>query len=52
MYLWQAMREPDREKFKAVIEQEITDHTKNRHWEIILKKDMPKGHLFCLPSGP
>lgn len=29
MYLWQAMREPDREQFRAANEQEIADHTKS-----------------------
>jgi hypothetical protein len=47
--LWQPMREPDCEQFKAAMEQEITDHTKNRHWGVILKKDIPKRTLI-LPA--
>jgi hypothetical protein len=49
MYLWQAMTEPDREQFKAAMEEEIANHTNNHHWEIVLKKDIPKGTLI-LPA--
>ncbi len=49
MYLWQAMREPDHEQFKATMEEEILNHMNNHHWEIVLKKDIPKGTLI-LPA--
>jgi hypothetical protein len=43
MYLDQALREPDREKFIEAMEKEIRDHEERKHWEIVRRDSLPKG---------
>jgi hypothetical protein len=43
MYLKEAMRQPDREKFIEAMKKEIKDHTDNKHWRIVHRSTIPKG---------
>jgi histone deacetylase 1/2 len=43
MYLKEAMRQPDREKFIEAMKKEIQDHTDNKHWKIVRRSLIPKG---------
>jgi hypothetical protein len=43
MYLDQALREPDRDKFEEAMQKEIKDHEERQHWEIVLRSSLPKG---------
>ena len=43
MYFHQAMREPDADKFIQAMDKEIQDQCLNGNFEVIPKKDMPKG---------
>jgi hypothetical protein len=43
MYLKEAMRQPDREKFIEAMKKEINDHTDNKHWRIVHRSTIPKG---------
>jgi len=43
MYLDQAMREPDREKFIEAMQKEIKDHEERGHWEVVPRDSLPKG---------
>ncbi len=55
MYYHEAMREPDRERFKGAMKQEVEAHTQNEVWEFIKKSAAPKGHkimhssVLCFP---
>ena len=46
MYWHQAMREPDREQFIIAAQKEVNDHTANGLWEVVKRKDVPKGALI------
>jgi hypothetical protein len=35
MYLHEAMKQPDRNKFMEAMQKEINDHTENGHWRIV-----------------
>ena len=43
MYLHQAMQEPDRDRFIQAIIKEVNDHIERKHWELISRRDVPKG---------
>jgi hypothetical protein len=43
MYLWEARKEPDFPKFLEAMQKEVDDHTREGHWRLIHKKDVPKG---------
>jgi hypothetical protein len=43
MYLDQAMKEPDRDKFEEAMLQEVQSHTDNGHWKIVPTKSVPRG---------
>ena len=43
MYLWQAMKEPDFDKFKKAMEDEIADHIRLGNRKIVLQTDVPDG---------
>jgi hypothetical protein len=43
MYLKEAMRQPDREKFIEAMKKEIQDHTDNKHWKLVRRSFIPKG---------
>jgi hypothetical protein len=43
MYLDQAMKEPDRDKFKEAMLQEVQSHTDNGHLKIVPKRSVPRG---------
>jgi hypothetical protein len=49
MYLHQAMRQPDKKQFVQAMVDEVTAHTKNGHWRIIPKSQVPVG-TKVLPS--
>jgi hypothetical protein len=34
LYLWEAMKEPDADKFLETMQQEVDDHTNRKHWEL------------------
>ncbi len=42
MYLHQAKRQPDWQQFKDAMKEEIVAHTKNKHWTIISRSQVPK----------
>jgi hypothetical protein len=43
MYLDQAMKEPDRDKFEEAMLKEVQSHTDNNHWKIVPKRSIPRG---------
>ena len=45
MYLHQAMREPDKDKFKEAMTKEINDHTTRKHWSLHKKSSIPNDKL-------
>mmetsp|Transcript_28700 Transcript_28700/g.41073 ORF Transcript_28700/g.41073 Transcript_28700/m.41073 type:complete len:760 (+) Transcript_28700:1583-3862(+) len=49
MYLWQAMKEPDANKFREAMQVEIDDHMKGGHWQVVLRSSVPKGSAI-LPA--
>ena len=49
MYLWQAMKEPDANKFREAMQVEIDDHIKGGHWQLVLRSSVPKGSAI-LPA--
>lgn len=42
-YYGQAMKQPDSHKFRQAMQQEIDDHTNNKHWKVRKRKEMPPG---------
>ena len=49
MYMHQAMQQPDKEKFKQAMVEEIKAHTENKHWEVIERSDVPEGDKILPP---
>lgn len=49
MYYHQAMKEPDAKQFKEAMMKEVKDHTERKHWNVILKSDVPEGETI-LPA--
>ena len=43
MYYHEAMKEPDADQFRAAMRKEVQDHTERKHWEPILRSNVPKG---------
>jgi hypothetical protein len=43
MYLHQALRAPDREKFIEAMAKEVQDHESGKHWEVVSKSEVPQG---------
>ena len=43
MYLHEAMREPDADKFEQAMLREVHDHVAKRHWRIIPRRKVPQG---------
>ena len=48
MYLHEALREPDRDKFIEAIEKELDDHILRKHWKVVPLQNVPKDKT-CLP---
>lgn len=48
-YMNEALRQPDAHEFKKAMVKEVVDHTNNKHWEVIEKKDLPAGCVL-LPA--
>jgi len=44
MYLYQALREPDRDQFIKAVIREVNNHIKRKHWELIPMSQDPEGH--------
>ena len=44
LYYHEAMQADDREQFTDAMIQEINSHNDNEHWELMLRKDVPKCH--------
>ena len=42
IYLWQAMKEPDADKFCEAMQIEIDDHMKGEHWIVVPIAAVPK----------
>lgn len=34
LFLWEAMKEPDTDKFFKAMQQEVDGHTNRKHWEL------------------
>jgi Reverse transcriptase (RNA-dependent DNA polymerase) len=49
MYYHEILRQPDKKQFFEVMEKEITDHNKKKHWKLIKRSKVPKGKQV-LPS--
>jgi hypothetical protein len=49
MYLDQALRQPDRDKFIQAMVKEVADQTKRGHWRIIKRSEVPQG-IKVLPA--
>ena len=43
MYLHETMKAPDRDQFKRAMDQELQDHIADKHWEVVPRKEVPKG---------
>jgi hypothetical protein len=43
MYLHEALRAPDRDKFIEAMSKEVKDHKMGNHWELVSKSEVPKG---------
>jgi hypothetical protein len=41
MYLNEAMRQPDRDKFLKAMEEEVRAHTENKNWTLISRDKVP-----------
>ena len=37
------LQQDDRQQFVTAMQKEIDDHTKRKHWEVILRSEVPKG---------
>jgi Reverse transcriptase (RNA-dependent DNA polymerase) len=46
MYMHEAMRAPDRQKFIQAMEKEVGDQMANGNYTIVRRKDVPKGHTI------
>ena len=49
LYLWEAMKEPDADKFLEAMQQEVDDHTNRKHWELCKRSDLSE-NASVLPS--
>ena len=44
MYLYQALKQPDRDEFVKAVIKEMNDHIVRKHWELIPIEQVPEGH--------
>jgi len=42
LYLWEAMKEPDADKFLEAMQQEVDGHTNCKHWKLCKQSDLPE----------
>jgi hypothetical protein len=42
-YLWEARKEDDFPKFLEAMQKEVDDHTREGHWKLVRRRDVPKG---------
>jgi hypothetical protein len=49
LYMHEAMRAPDADKFKEAMRKELSEHTRKGHWKVIRKSNVPV-HSKILPS--
>ena len=42
MYLHEAMKAPDKDKFLEAMKEEISAHSSRKHWEVVKRSSMPK----------
>ncbi len=49
LYLWEAMKEPDFEKFQEAMQKEIDIHTERGNWKLWLRSSLPK-NATVLPA--
>jgi hypothetical protein len=43
LYLWEAKKEPDFNKFQETMQVKIDGHTKRGNWKLRLRSSLPKG---------
>ena len=44
MYYHEAMQQVDADRFREAMEKEIQAHQRNKHWTIVHRSTIPKGH--------
>ena len=49
MYYHQAIRPPDAQEFVKAVINEVEDHVKNNHWELV-KRDQVPSDMAILPA--
>jgi Reverse transcriptase (RNA-dependent DNA polymerase) len=49
LYMHEALKAPDAEEFKKAMIKEVQDQTQQKHWRVMLKKDVPHGETI-LPA--
>jgi Reverse transcriptase (RNA-dependent DNA polymerase) len=49
LYMHEAMRAPNADKFKEAMKKEVNEHTQKGHWKMIRMSDIP-GHSKILPA--
>ncbi len=49
-YLWEARKEDDFPKFLEAMQKEVDDHTREGHWKLVRKRDVPKGASSMEPK--
>jgi hypothetical protein len=42
-YLWETRKEDDFPKFFEAMQKEVDDHTREGHWKLVRRRDVPKG---------
>jgi hypothetical protein len=48
VYMHEALKVPDSLKFKEAMVKEVNEHIKRHNWELMLKRDLPKGTIILL----
>jgi hypothetical protein len=43
MYVDQALKAPDKREFLKAMQKEVEAHTEKKHWELVLRSDVPEG---------
>ena len=46
LYMHEALQAPNAREFKKVVVKEVNDHHNHQHWEVMEKKDVPKGETI------
>jgi hypothetical protein len=49
LYMHEAMRAPDADKFKEAMKKEVGEHTRKGHWRVIKRTDVP-AHSKIFPA--